>query len=239
MKKRFRVIGIFLLILMLSSTVFAEPIKVMVENNYLELSVNPVLENERTLVPLRAIFEAMGVEVGWDESTQIIRGTQAENIIILQLNNKIASINGKEVELDAAAKAIDGRTLVPVRFIAESLGAEVGWDQESKTVLINSVLVKQDKAKETKPQVNKPKETKPQVNKAKETVKPQVNKPVANIKPQVKTSGKYVGSTDSDKYHKSTCRWAKKIKKHNETWFDTVGEAQQKGYKACKVCKPK
>lgn len=219
MKKRFRVIGIFLLILMLSSTVFAEPIKVMVENNYLELSVNPVLENERTLVPLRAIFEAMGVEVGWDESTQIIRGTQAENIIILQLNNKIASINGKEVELDAAAKAIDGRTLVPVRFIAESLGAEVGWDQESKTVLINSVLVKQDKAKET--------------------VKPQVNKPVANIKPQVKTSGKYVGSTDSDKYHKSTCRWAKKIKKHNETWFDTVGEAQQKGYKACKVCKPK
>ena len=229
MKKRFRAMGIFLIILMLSSTAFAEPIKVMVENNLLELSVSPVLENGRTLVPLRAIFEAIGAEVGWESSTQTITGSQADNIIILQLNNKIATINGKEVELDVAAKAIDGRTLVPVRFIAESLGAEVGWDQESKTVLINSTIIKEDKAKETKPPVNK----------AKENVKPQANKAAVNISPQVKTSGTYVGSTDSDKYHKPTCRWAKKIKKYNETWFDTTAQAKERGYKACKVCKPK
>lgn len=126
------------MILMLSSTVFAEPIRIMVENNYLELSVDPVLEDGRTLVPLRAIFEAMGATVEWEQTTKTITGTQGDNIIILQLDNKIATINGEKIELDVPAKAINGSTLVPVRFIVESLGAEVDWDKVSKTVLINS-----------------------------------------------------------------------------------------------------
>lgn len=143
MKRVFRVTSILLIILILGSTVFAEPIKVMVENSYLELLIDPVSEDGRTLVPLRAIFEAMGATVEWEQSTKTITGVQGDKIIILQLDNKIATVNGKEVELDVPAKAINGTTLVPVRFIAESLGAEVDWDQSSKTVLVNSTIIKE------------------------------------------------------------------------------------------------
>ena len=54
-------------------------------------------------------------------------------------------MNGRDVELDVPAKVVNGSTLVPVRFIAESLGAEVLWDQESKTVLVNSTILKEVK----------------------------------------------------------------------------------------------
>lgn len=54
----------------------------------------------------------------------------------------------------------------------------------------------------------------------------------------VKTSGKYVASLESDKYHKPTCRHAKNIASYNEIWFDTGEEANNAGYKACGVCKP-
>lgn len=223
MKNRFKVVAILLVILMMSSGAFAEPVKVMVENNYLELSIDPLIEDGRTLVPLRAIFEAMGLSVRWQESTKTITASHDDQIIILQLNNKIASVNGKKVELDVAARAINGNTLVPVRFIAESLGAEVGWDQESKTVLVNSTIVKSKKTQEKKLEASKT----------------QVTKTQENTKQQVKSTGKYVGSIDSDKYHNPTCRWAKKIKKNNEIWFDSISEAQEKGYKACGTCKAK
>ncbi len=54
-----------------------------------------------------------------------------------------------------------------------------------------------------------------------------------------KTTGTYVGSIESDKYHYPTCRWAEKILKENEIWFDTIDEAKAQGYQPCGVCKPK
>ena len=57
--------------------------------------------------------------------------------------------------------------------------------------------------------------------------------------PTVKTTGKYVGSLKSDKYHNPSCRWAEKILEGNQIWFDTIEEAKQQGYQPCGVCKPK
>lgn len=138
MKKSFRIIPLLIVLLLITSTVFADPIRIMVANVYLELDVDPVVEDGRTLVPLRAIFESMGATVEWEPTTKTITGIQGDKIIILQLDNKIATVNGEKVELDVPAKAINGSTLVPVRFIGESLGAEVVWDKVNKTVLINS-----------------------------------------------------------------------------------------------------
>lgn len=61
---------------------------------------------------------------------------------------------------------------------------------------------------------------------------------VENEASERKTTGKYVGSIDSDKFHYPTCRWAEKILKENEIWFDTIDEAKLQGYDACGVCKP-
>jgi len=61
---------------------------------------------------------------------------------------------------------------------------------------------------------------------------------VENEASERKTTGKYIGSMDSDKFHYPDCRWAEKILKENEIWFDTVEEAKEKGYQPCGVCKP-
>ena len=136
--RKLQVLLMVLLILALSTTAFAEPIKVLINNQPLDVPVDPVIQEERTLVPLRAIFEALGVNVAWDQKTKTITGTRDDKIIKLQIDNKIAIINGTNVELDVPARIINESTLVPVRFIAESLGAEVDWNNETQTVLIQS-----------------------------------------------------------------------------------------------------
>ncbi|OPY57969.1 MAG: hypothetical protein A4E55_01274 [Pelotomaculum sp. PtaU1.Bin035] len=90
----------------------------------------PVIENDRTLVPLRACFEALNQEVIWNDSDQsIISGN-----IWLQINNPLAKAGEKNVTLDVPAKLINDRTYVPLRFIAESLGKDVNWNGEEYRV---------------------------------------------------------------------------------------------------------
>lgn len=140
MKKFTKNILILLLIsfFLSNAVIAAEPIKVYVENNRIEMPIAPVVENGRTLVPVRAIFESMGATVGWDGPTQTVTGTTKDRIIKLIIGKKAALINDKEVELDVPAKIINGSTMVPARFVAESLGAKVDWDNNTKSVLVNS-----------------------------------------------------------------------------------------------------
>lgn len=139
MKRNMRIILIVLLVSILFNTVsFAEPIKVNVNGNQLLLSANPVSKDGRTLVPLRAIFEALGASVEWDQATKTVTGTQGSKVVKLQIDNKVAKVNGVDVTMDVAGTIINGSTFVPVRFIAESLGAQVSWDGNTQTVLVNS-----------------------------------------------------------------------------------------------------
>ncbi len=124
--------------LLFTTSAFAGPIQIMIENQYLNLDVSPIIENGRTLVPVRAIFESLGATVEWDSVTKTVEGKYNDTIIKLIIDSDTALINEDEVKLDVPAKIVDGRTLVPARFVAESLGAKVDWDESSKTVLINS-----------------------------------------------------------------------------------------------------
>ncbi|MDO5479829.1 MAG: copper amine oxidase N-terminal domain-containing protein, partial [Clostridia bacterium] len=98
--------------------------------------VEPEIENERTLIPLRAVVEALEAEVLWDEKERKITITNNETEVVLVIGKKEAYINGEEVLLEAAPKLRKDRTLVPLRFLAEAFGNEVLWDEESKTVII-------------------------------------------------------------------------------------------------------
>ena len=125
--------------MLLGSTAFAaEPIKVYIDNTRLDMEVMPQIRDGRTLVPMRAIFEALGAEVKWDNDSREASGKLGDTVVTLKIDSKTAYVNGQPKELDVPATIVSGRTLVPARFIAESLGAEVGWDNESRTVLINS-----------------------------------------------------------------------------------------------------
>jgi len=122
-----------------------KPISVYLNDKKIEFDVPPVIEEGRTLVPLRAIFEAMGMTVGWDGTTSTIIATGKGNSISMRVNETTATVNGKTLTMDVPSKVIDGRTLVPVRFIAESLGAEVEWDGENRIVYIHTKILSDDK----------------------------------------------------------------------------------------------
>ena len=94
----------------------------------------PLVVNGRTLVPLRAVFEALSLEVGW--SSGEITGTQGNLQIKLSTGNRTAYINGREIWLETPPMIVNGRTMVPLRFVAESLGAEVEWLPETRTIRI-------------------------------------------------------------------------------------------------------
>jgi len=116
----------------------AEPVKVIVNGNQLLLPADPILRNGRTLVPLRAVSESMGATVEWDQATKTVNTRLGTKTIILQINNTIALVDDKEVHLDVPMTIVDGITLVPVRFIAEGLGVKVDWDNNTKTIIINT-----------------------------------------------------------------------------------------------------
>lgn len=111
-------------------------IKVKLNGNFLTFDQPPIAESGRTLVPLRAIFEAFGATVNWDQATQTVTAVKGDTTIKLTLGSNTAYKNGTPITLDVPAKAVNGRTIVPVRFISESFGATVTWDQATQTVII-------------------------------------------------------------------------------------------------------
>lgn len=112
--------------------------RVSVNGIYLFLDVSPQIENDRLLIPFRAIFEALGAEIEWDKATQTATARVGDNEIILLVNSNEAMVNGEIKIIDAPAKIMDGRILVPVRFVAENLGASVYWDDGARTAVIKT-----------------------------------------------------------------------------------------------------
>jgi len=100
----------------------------------------PVIVNDRTLVPIRAIIEAMGGEVGWNEAVRTVTLNYDEDEIRLVIDSTAAYLNGKESKLDTAPTIINGRTMLPIRYIAESFGFDVNWTQETKTITIKKEI---------------------------------------------------------------------------------------------------
>ncbi len=122
----------------LSPTLAKNKIQVLLNNNRLKFDVEPIIENDRTLVPLRAIFEALGATVDWDAVNQKIRSTRAATIVELKIGSLHPTVNGQDWPLDVPAKIIKDRTLAPLRFVAEAFGSQVNWDVSTQTITINS-----------------------------------------------------------------------------------------------------
>lgn len=114
-----------------------ELIKIYINENYLFLyDQDPIIENQRVLVPMRAIFEALGSTVSWDNIKREVSGTYNGVKVNLIIDSKDAIINGQIHNLDTPARIINGRTMVPIRFVAESFGCNVSWDPATRSVKI-------------------------------------------------------------------------------------------------------
>lgn len=114
------------------------PVKVMLDGKEMSFDQPPIIEDGRTLIPFRAIFEALKAEVDWDEKTKTVKGIKGNLIIELIIGEKNAKVNSQTTELDVAAKIKNERTLVPIRFVSENFGAKVDWDGNTKTVFITT-----------------------------------------------------------------------------------------------------
>ena len=113
-----------------------DPVTVNVSGKNVIFDQNPVSKDGRTLVPLRAIFEALGATVDWDGNTQTITSTFLNTTIKLTVGTNKMYVNGQEVILDVPAEVINNRTLVPVRAISQAFGFSVEWDSNTRTVYI-------------------------------------------------------------------------------------------------------
>ncbi|MEL7566429.1 MAG: substrate-binding domain-containing protein [Dehalobacterium sp.] len=114
----------------------ADGIKVKFDGRELALDVAPVVSNGSTLVPISAIAGDMGGDSVYNPTDKTIVITTADNKIELKVDSKNAKVNGAAKTLEVAAKVINGRTMIPLRFVGEALGAEVSYSDSAKTVTI-------------------------------------------------------------------------------------------------------
>ncbi len=98
----------------------------------------PVIENDRTLVPMRAIFEALGATVEWDGETRTVTSTKDNTTIKLTIDSADMYVGDSVVTLDVPAKIISDRTMVPVRAISEAMDCVVEWDGDARAVIITT-----------------------------------------------------------------------------------------------------
>lgn len=151
MKKRISMLLVIVLSLsmILTNVAIADNnVKVNFNGKQMQFDQPPIIQDGRTLVPVRAIFEAIGAEVEWNSRGKTITATKCNteiqsappvirgvNItIVMQIDSPVMYKNGGKIELDTSATIIGDRTLVPVRAVSEAFDCEVKWDDSSKTV---------------------------------------------------------------------------------------------------------
>ncbi|MCL2766724.1 MAG: copper amine oxidase N-terminal domain-containing protein [Peptococcaceae bacterium] len=113
-----------------------DEITVVIDGSPVIFDVPPRIVNDRTLVPLRAIFEELGATVEWDGNTQTVTATKDNTVVELTIGNNTPTINGEIVTIDQPGIIVDSRTLAPLRFVAEAFGGTVEWNGASRTASI-------------------------------------------------------------------------------------------------------
>ncbi|MFC4304034.1 copper amine oxidase N-terminal domain-containing protein [Cohnella boryungensis] len=108
------------------------------DNELLQLESEPFVKNGYTLVPFRELLTKLGAKINWDPVTRKVTASKDGTTIELTIDSNITLINGKEQKLEAPATMKGGRTYIPARLVLETFGAHVGWDKESRLVLVSS-----------------------------------------------------------------------------------------------------
>lgn len=124
------------------------PIRVLVDGKEIVTDQPSIIQNDRTLVPLRAIFEALDAEVDFDDRTKTVYASKGNKLITLTIGSRNAYINNQLVILDVPAQIVNDRTLVPVRFVSEALGYEVGYDHAKREVTVKTNYISNLQAKD-------------------------------------------------------------------------------------------
>ena len=113
-------------------------VTIALDDKILAFEQPPVVEDGRTLVPMRFLFECLGDKVTWDEETRSVTAENKNSAVTFSLDSLTADVNGTEQTMDVPAKLIGDKTYVPLRFLSENLGYTVTWDEASNTAIVET-----------------------------------------------------------------------------------------------------
>ncbi|MBR3792168.1 MAG: leucine-rich repeat protein, partial [Clostridia bacterium] len=114
----------------------SDRIPVYLNNKEVCFDVDPVIVEGRTLVPMRAVFEALGAVVSWNGETETVTAQKGDTTLYVQIGSNTIRKNNQIISVDVPAKIYYNRTLVPVRAISEAVSAKVSWNNEERAVYI-------------------------------------------------------------------------------------------------------
>lgn len=118
---------------------FAQDISVQVDGQPVRFNgTEPQYRDGRVFVPLRGVFEEMGATVNWRPASRTVIARRGDKDVQLRIGDRTASIDGQPVTMDVPAMIINGATMVPIRFLSESLGADVSWNSAQRLVMIDA-----------------------------------------------------------------------------------------------------
>ncbi|MGE5397473.1 MAG: copper amine oxidase N-terminal domain-containing protein [Chitinophagales bacterium] len=145
---------VIVLLAMLATTLLtmpalgAGPIKIVLNGFQLSSDVDPMTIKGRTVVPARLIAESLGADVQWDSEKKTATIIKNDSKITVEVNETTAEKNGETISLDTPAILKNGKLMLPLRFFAESFGAEVGWDGNAGEVKVNLAETKDEMSPE-------------------------------------------------------------------------------------------
>ncbi|MFD2670333.1 copper amine oxidase N-terminal domain-containing protein [Marinicrinis sediminis] len=116
------------------------PVTLFINGDQEQYAPAPYIEDNRVVVPLRDLLEDLGATVTWKGETSQILIQDEEHEAILTMNSKKAIANGNPITLDILPFMVDNRVFVPLRFVSESLGAEVSWNAQTREIRVNHEL---------------------------------------------------------------------------------------------------
>lgn len=141
MKKKITSLALMLIVIFQVTASALTP-SVYLDGEKMTFESDPYIKEERTMVPFRALFEAVGAHVAWDGDTKTVVALDinGDNVtsIVLQIGSDVAFVNDEKIKLDAPPEIKDDFTFVPLRFVMESLGADVDWDQTEYKAIIKT-----------------------------------------------------------------------------------------------------
>jgi len=115
----------------------SDSIRVISDDGQVEFDVNPQIIDNRTLVPMRAIFEEVGLEVEWDNESRTATGKNENTEISFTIDSDIAVVNNTLKNIDVSASIIGDRTMIPLRFLSENMGYNIEWVENSNLILMS------------------------------------------------------------------------------------------------------
>ena len=106
------------------------------QDNLLAFETPPAIEDGSTLVPMRFLLEQMGADVEWNGETQTVTAMLDNTAVTFAIDDINAEVNNELATMDVPARLINGKTMVPLRFLSEEMGFDVDWDADSRTAIV-------------------------------------------------------------------------------------------------------